>query len=151
MTRARMLAVAAVLSSVLLAGAVRAADCQVANVTAINFGAYEVDAMAPLDSTGELAVECNAVMPVKISLGRGASGHQSPRELKFRSNVLAYNLYLDAAHTLVWGDGTDATQVFSGLAPAQAPLMLPIFARLFPRQIVPPGTYTDRVVVVVVF
>lgn len=141
----------AVLSLLFGTGPAAAATCVVTNVTPINFGAYSQSSTVPLDSVGELAVDCTTPSPVQIILGRGLSGRQTPREMLARGIALHYNLFMDAAHTVVWGDGTEGTQVFMGIAPAPQSLRLSIFGRMFALQAVPAGTYVDRIVVAVVF
>ena len=57
--------------------------------------------------------------------------------------TLAYNLYVDASHTRVWGDGTGNTQTQTGMG------NLVIYGRIPGQQNVPAGLYTDRVMVIV--
>ncbi len=142
---------AGLLAGVLGARPAAAAGCTIANVTPIDFGVYDVSAATPLDATGELGITCDGETPVRISLGRGLAGRQSPRELRYRASSLSYDIFLDAAHSTVWGDGTGGTRLFLGLVPSGRALRIPMFARLYPRQAVPAGTYTDRIVVSVVF
>lgn len=145
-------AIATFLAVIFAAGRAGAVpSCRITNVTPMNFGAHDLSSSTPLDSTGELAVDCGAQTPVQIIMGRGLSGHQTPREMAARGISLFYNLFLDAARTIAWGDGTEGTQTFMGIVPAQQTLRLPIFGRVFPRQLVPAGIYMDRIIAVAIF
>lgn len=134
-----------------MAAPAAAARCTVTQVTTIDFGVYQVSSSVPLDSTGELVIECDETTSVQIHLGRGRSARQSPRELRYRNRGLAYDIYLDAAHTRIWGDGTGGTRAYSGVVVAGRALRIPMFARIHPRQAVPAGSYRDRIVLSVVF
>jgi spore coat protein U-like protein len=57
--------------------------------------------------------------------------------------TLAYNLYVDATYTRVWGDGTGNTQTQTGIG------NLVIYGRILGQQPVPIGLYTDRVTIIV--
>lgn len=146
-----MIAAAAPLAVLLASRAAAARACSVTNVTPMSFGTYPLMSPTPVDTVGELTIDCIDPTPVRIILGRGISGHQAPRELRSGGISLDYNLFADAARTIVWGDSTDGTQSMMGMTPGGAPLRLPIFGRIFALQAVPPGTYTDRIVVAVVF
>ncbi len=131
--------------------AAAAPSCAIANVTPMIFGTYHAGQTTPLDSNGELDVTCSAPSSVQILLGRGISGRESPREMTYRSFALAYNLFIDAARTIIWGDGAEGTQTYAGPLPAGQTLRLPIFGRVFPLQGLPAGTYVDRIIVTVIF
>jgi spore coat protein U-like protein len=66
-------------------------------------------------------------------------------------NTLSYNLYLDAAHSMIWGDGTGGSQTgtltINGLGNVTANAT--IYA-LIPSQDPAPGAgYTDSITVTV--
>ena len=128
-----------------------ATTCTVVNVTPMGFGTYHAGSAFPVDSTGEIDVSCTGSQLVQISLGRGISGHQMPRQMSSQGTSLDYNLYLDAARTMIWGDGTEGTQTFTGFVTAGQILRLPIFGRVFALQSVPRGVYIDRIIAFVVF
>ena len=62
-----------------------------------------------------------------------------------------YNLYLNAACTQVWGNGTSGTVTHSAFTTILFPTAVPIYARLFPLQNVTVGCYSDSVVATIVF
>ncbi len=150
-SRVRMVVMGFAATLLLHAEEPAAAGCRVTEVSPVGFGAYDPTSATPVDTTGEFAVQCDVETPVRISLGRGLSGRQIPRELRYRGRALAYNLFLNAARTAVWGDGSGGTQVFQGVVPRRGELRIPIYARLAPRQQVPPGVYRDRISIFVVF
>jgi spore coat protein U-like protein len=135
---------AGVVASLALAQAPGA--CAVTSVTGLAFGAYDaiaVNRTTPLDTTGQLAYRCRGVTAlVTLSAGGGGSGF-APRRLQQGAQRLGYNLYLDAARTQIWGDGTAGTQTY--LAPRGRNTLV-IYGRVFPGQTPPAGTYSDTIV-----
>jgi spore coat protein U-like protein len=126
--------------------------CQIANVTPMIFGTYHGGQTSPLDSNGEIDVSCTGPTSIQIVLGRGLSAHESPREMTGpRGLSLAYNLFMDAARTVAWGDGSEGTQTFMGTVMAGQTLRLPVFGRVFALQALPPGNYLDQIVVSIIF
>jgi len=85
-----------------------AADCAV-NVDTLAFGTYNL--VNNLDAVTTIDLACDKTKPgsewvrYTLSLSSGP-GSYAARQLSSGSNVLYYNLYEDAAHTIVWGDGT---------------------------------------------
>lgn len=138
-------------ASLLVAAEAKGATCTIVNVTPIGFGTYHAGSPFPVDSTGEIDVSCTGSQLVQISLGPGISGHRMPRQMTTQGTSLDYNLYLDAARTMIWGDGTEGTQTFTGFVTAGQILRLPIFGRVFALQSVPRGVYIDRIIAFVVF
>ena len=115
----------------------------------IAFGAYDPFSPVPLDSTGVIRLDCPPGL-VTIALGTGQSGTFMPRAMFGPGgDRLLYNLYLDAARSALWGDGTGGTSTapFS----KERGRNLPIYARVFARQDVPAGAYTDTIVLTVDF
>lgn len=87
--------------------------------TTINFGAYDVLGGVPLDSAGSFAVTC------RLERGRSRSTRITytarlatapARRLAppAGSDRLDYNVYVDAARTRPWGDGTAGTSTIAG-------------------------------------
>lgn len=140
------LAVAAALASPAPA---RAASCSLTTATSIGFGSYDPFAAAPLDSVGTLVYRCSRGVPVVVTLGPGAGGSYAQRALRAGGERLAYQLYVDAARTRVWGDGTGGTVV--GPGPESPGALGTRIARVYGRipagQDATPGTYGDTVLV----
>jgi len=129
-------------------------SCTILSVPALAFGNYNVFSGAPLDTSTAIAFHCDAVggATIVIELSRGSSLTFLPRTLKFGAFVLEYNVYRDASHTSVWGDGSSGT---SSLGPLQ-PLndlddSRSVFGRIEPGQNAHAGSYTDTLIVTVIF
>lgn len=74
------------------------------STTPVSFGSYNVFNTVATASTGSVTYWCSFAWTVSIYLGKGTAGSNSPRQMASGANRLNYNLYLDAAHTRVWGD-----------------------------------------------
>jgi spore coat protein U-like protein len=142
--RARLLALAAALAAGAPATGRAAPSCQNITVSNLAFGAYNPFHSAPLDSAGTISYDCPPPLTPVVSMSRGAfAGSYSPRiMLNFSSfDVLAYNVYQDAARTIVWGDGTGGTRTLS--APRGSSQSVTFYGRVPPGQDVSPGSYFD--------
>jgi spore coat protein U-like protein len=140
----------------LLCGArpVYAMNCTIHNTAQIVFGEYMTREDRALDTTGSVSYECDDVGTadmITITLGRSDHGAFFPRRMAYRSSQLEYNLYVDAARTRVWGDGTSGTSVYSARPLEGRPTAIPIFARIPARQNVLVGTYADSVTLTILF
>jgi spore coat protein U-like protein len=118
------------------------------NVTPISFGSYDVFSPAAVVSLGTITYHCTASTPVTIAIDRGMAASFGHRAMSGAGDRLRYELYLDAAGTTAWGDGSGGTQVYQDPAPpAGANVAVPIYARLPAGQDVAHGRYTDSLVV----
>lgn len=141
-----LLALAALLRAA-SARAVPPETCSVSSATGLVFGAYDPFAAAPLDSTSQLVFQCTPAPRLRISLDAGGSGSFGARELRSGGEVLRYNLYLDAARTVVWGDGTGGSSVGPDVVVRGAGGMTTayVFGRIAAGQDPAPGAYTDTI------
>ncbi len=113
-----------------------AAGCNV-TVNAIAFGAYNPFA-GPRDATGSVAFHCTA--PASwISLDAGQSGDVNDRRMTSGGEALHYNVYSDAART----------QVFGSMSVGGGQQTFTLYGRIAGGQAVPPGAYSDTLVVTV--
>lgn len=135
-----------------------ALDCRL-QASGLVFGAYDPLSRVPADSAGSVTVSCTGPpgTPVVyvLRLSAGSSGTFGPRTMRSGTRwSLTYNLYTNAARTLVWGDGSGGSEVVSDSFALSAPStsrVHPVHGRLFARQNVPPGTYVDTLVLTVAF
>jgi spore coat protein U-like protein len=98
-------------------GLVRAAPkCNFATASALDFGAYDPFATSPRDGTSTLSYRCPPGQQPRISLDPGSSGTFAARLMRQGAEVLAYDLFLDAARTVIWGDGTGGSSAGPGVA-----------------------------------
>lgn len=100
----------------LLAGAA----CSV-SVAGVNFGLYDPLDPGPADSAGSVEVTCDYLPPggatsvnYDVALSAGTSGSFLQRYMALGTEQLPYNLYTDAARSLVWGSGSAGSRVVSG-------------------------------------
>jgi len=147
------LAGALALAGILSPAPARAASCSFSNVTGPAFGSYDVFAPSSTDSAGNIAYSCTGGATVVIALSMGNGPTFTPRHLQAPGGfLLPYNLYLDANHATIWGDGTGATSTSPPNSPADgAIVMVPIFASIPPHQDVPMGHYSDTITVTLNF
>jgi spore coat protein U-like protein len=118
----------------------------------INFGT--VGSLATLhDGTGQLQAACSLSTPYTIAMDGGSTAANiAARKLSLGgagAGIIGYQLYRDAARTLVWGNGTTGTvQSGTGNGAAQT---IPVYARI-PVQATPaPGTYEDTITVTLTY
>jgi spore coat protein U-like protein len=129
------------------------AACTLSVSSSVTFGAYNVFNGSPLDSTGQFSLRCNGGdrdATFSISLSRGGTGTYTARRLTSGAEFLLYNLYRDAARTIVWGDGTGGTQVTTGQYNGVR-LYFSVFGRIPALQDAAVGTYSDTVTVIINF
>jgi len=162
--------VAPVAAGILLAVAGAAqADSKTASFTvsatvakACTIDAADLD-MGTWDGTGNLngastiTVKCTTGTGYDVWLdpGKNAGGSAANRKLANGSDLLAYNLYTDAARTQIWDDvsGTNkATGTGTGMAKANEQ-DIRVYARvqLADLQAAKPGTYTDSVTATITY
>ncbi len=68
------------------------------------------------------------------------------------STISNYNIYLDSTHHQVWGTGEGPTLAYVDSHPPNGtPVIVPAFGRIFGRQDVSWGPYTDTVPVRILF
>lgn len=127
--------------------------CYFYTATNLNFGNYDVSAPTPIDSTFMFGIFCTAnTNNVIVSIGQSQWGGINPRRMKHTTltDDLNYNLYSDAARTIIWGDGTGRTSpVYISRVRAFRPVRLTVYGRLFAGQDVSVGNYTDTVILTV--
>jgi len=149
-----LLAWIAACAAMLLLPAARLEACTV-SASGVSFGTYSVTAPAPTDSTGSVVLQCSpADKNIQVTLSTGSSSTYAARALTQGSDQLLYNLYIDAAMTAVWGDGTAGTSVLSipnWTGGPGKPQVHTIYGRVPAQQDVAAGTYGDSIVVTVDF
>lgn len=127
-------------------------NCNLAS-TAVNFGNYLSTNTTPVSGTGTLTLTCNRSGTYSIALSTGQSGSFNPRYMSGGSpvNHLDYNLYTDAAHAILWGDGTGGTSVATGSYSKNVPLSITVYGLLPAQQNVSTGSYSDSITATVTY
>jgi spore coat protein U-like protein len=133
-------------SAALVALAAHAATCSVSTI-GVNFGSYNVFNTVPTDITGSVSVTCNKSSPFTLSLSTG-SGTFAARTMKNGTNILNYNLFSNATHLTIWGDGSSGTSTISATS---ASATFTVYGRIPARQNVRAGSYSDVITVTVTF
>jgi spore coat protein U-like protein len=135
--------------------AAHALSCTV-SANATSFGSYSTFSPTALDGVGNVRVSCSNLISILVNytilLSTGSSGSYSPRHMASGANSLGYNLYTNAARTIVWGNGSAGTSALSDgylLGVLTVTNNYPVYGRVAAGQNVPPGAYTDTIVVTV--
>ena len=153
LTSARMI-LATALVSMAVPDMARAV-CQI-NLSTLNFGNYDPLETSPVDSVGNLTYFCSQPVPiVTITIDRNGAGNMLNRRMNNNSSgqdadALLYNIYLDAARTAIWGDGTRGSQIWSAPNPAvRTRINVPIYGRIPAGQNVGVGGYGDTLTITI--
>lgn len=133
------------------------ADCTT-SASSTNFGTYSPFSVSPLDGTGNVQVSCSllGVLSLLVSydilLNPGSSGTFTSRTMSGGGYNLNYNLYTDSGRSLIWGDGSGGTSIVSDgylLGLLTTVRNYPVYGRISAGQNLPPGIYSDTIVVTV--
>lgn len=111
----------------------------------VNFGNYTG---SNLDATGNVSVTCTNAQSYTIALSKGHSSDYN-RFMTFNYE-LYYNLYKDASHVTVWGDGTDGSETVSDTG-SSSPQSHTVYGRIPGGQWPDLGSYSDSIVVTVTY
>jgi len=132
-----------------------ASSCTVSGAL-LNFGSA-IDPLAasvPVDASSALTVQCTNTTPYAVSLdaglNAGGAGNFGSRSMKSGSNALAYQLYVNAGRTTVWGDGSGGSSTASGTGTGSTQ-NITVYGRVPSLSGVVPGTYTDTVTVTITY
>lgn len=127
------------------------AACGLSGV-AIAFGSYDPTTATQLDTTGSVVYRCSQRdHNIMITLDKGGGTSFAGRRMVNGSDLLFYNLYLDAARTIIWGDGTNGSQslMIGNPQSNNVDLTIPMYGRVPANQNVKVGAYTDTITVTV--
>lgn len=135
-----------VLASLAICAPVAAVSCQI-SPQSVSFGNYDSLAPQPLDGIGNISVICDSETTFTISLDSG-TGSYAARRMSSGTQNLEYNLFTDASRIIVWGDGSagSGTVTNTGQIVDQT-----IYGRITALQYIAAGTYSDRIVVTIVY
>jgi len=126
--------------------------CTVA-ATPVAFGMYDPLLHRDGVTVGMLHYRCSGT-PKRLTIGltTGQSGSFRARKMRRGSATILYNLYLDAAGTQVWGDGTRGSQTYVVNSSASgSEVSIPVYGRLFGDRNNAAGNYQDDVSVIVTY
>jgi len=127
--------------------------------TSLAFGTYNPMSGLESDSSANISVVCQAVASLLVSysvkLSSGSSGSIAARKMITSGSQLSYQIYTDAAHTVIWGDGTSGSSYNTGsyLLSVLVPVTntYTAYGRIPALQNVYAGVYTDTLTVLVAY
>lgn len=125
------------------------ASCEL-NVSAMNFGSLNTQVINPVLQTANINVACtdNTNYSVTLSQGQGGGSGPADRKLKNGGAELSYGLYQDANRAVPWGDLATNDVDATGIGANQS---FTVYGKIHVGQSAQFGTYTDNVVVTVVY
>jgi spore coat protein U domain-containing protein, fimbrial subunit CupE1/2/3/6 len=143
---------AATATNTFTAQAVILASCNV-SATTLDFGNYDPTSGTALAGTSTVNVFCSSgtSFTTTFDVGTGGGSYVA-RTIANGGNTLDYNLYRDAAHAEVWGDGTGSTFTVTGTGAGlltTAPHT--VYGLITAAQDQPPGTYSSTITVTVTY
>ena len=138
------------LAAALLPSAART-DCQVSSVGDVGFGAYDVFSKVPNRAgAGTVRIKCQGGgHGADVKLSRGQSHSYTTRLMRSGNDSLEYNLYTTAARSVVWGDGSGASEVMT--VDKNQTTTLSIFGSIPEGQDPAVGNYADSILISVEF
>lgn len=123
-----------------------AASCTL-STSGIAFGSYDPFVSQDVDSVANIGVTCDETTSYSIALSTG-SGTYEQRVMTSGLHQLLYNLYVDAALSTVWGDGTGHSAAVSD---SQLVAIHTVYGRIPARQNAQVGLYSDTLVITLTF
>ena len=126
-------------------------SCSV-STTPVAFGSFDPASSVPRDSQGFVRFRCGGnVRSVRIEIGSGGSHNFQRREMINGNWRLAYNLFLDPARHVIWGDGSQGSQIQRASSDPSQTSAVPVYGRIVPGQKVGAGQYADTITVTILF
>lgn len=122
----------------------------------VAFGSYDVFAATDNVATGTVTLTCGGTAtPASpgVKLDKGAHSAALPnRNMSDGTDTLSYNLYLDAAHTQIWGDGTSGTTTWTTVTMKNFVGSTTVYGKITAAQTsAGVGSYSDSVTMTVDF
>ena len=106
---------------------------------------------ANIDVSANMSVTCTNSAPYTVALdvGTGSGATFGSRKMTSGANTMTYSLFTDSGRTLVWGDGTSSSNLYSGTGSGIAQ-SIPVYGRI-PPQTVSAGSYSDTITVTLTY
>ncbi len=126
--------------------------CSIRTLSSVAFGIYNPYAATALDGVATATISCtgtksNDVANVSITASAGLGGSFFPRRMQGPgANWLAYNLYIDAGRTQIFGTGGAGTFADTGAASTPIAFTQTIYGRIPAGQDVAVGAYSDLLI-----
>ena len=125
-------------------------ECVVGSIVNITFPSTGV-LLANVDAQGSFTVQCTNGTDYTVGLdaGGGSGATVAVRRMTLSGEHVNYSLYTTAGRTVVWGN-TPPTDTVAGLGTGAA-IPYVVYGRVPPQATPTPGTYTDTVLISVVY
>ncbi|MFU8797193.1 MAG: spore coat U domain-containing protein [Gammaproteobacteria bacterium] len=122
--------------------------CTFPSINGIAFGTYTVEGQN-LTSVGSITYHCTGpVTAVAIKITAGSAGEFNRAMLNnITGERLYYNLYLDPARQIVWGEGSSGTGIYEEKPTPDISRSIPVYGYIPSGQDVGPGVYRDQLIV----
>lgn len=117
------------------------------STSGIAFGGYDPFVNQHVDSAANISVACDEPTAYSIALSTG-NGSYETRMMTSGLHHLLYNLYIDAALTTVWGDGSGQS---TSISDTQSMANYTVYGRIPAGQNAHVGTYGDTIVITLTF
>ena len=124
--------------------------------TPLVFGNYSSSSATPTDATSTVTATCTAGTPYTVALDSGTTSGatvaaRALANLALTTDQLNYNLYTNAGHSTLWGDGTSSTVTQGNNNPGVTPDIYTVYGRIPVHQNVSALAYTDLVTVTLTY
>ena len=123
--------------------------------TPLAFGNYVPSSNSPTDFTATITVTCiasgAAAVPISGTINLTGAGGPSGRNLTDGAQQLRYQLYLDPARSVPWGNGGAGAESISGVVGPTTPFRqaFTVYGRVLARQSAARvGHYADQITVI---
>lgn len=121
--------------------------CTIVASTVMDFG-YVASLATARTATSSIQLRCPVNAAWRVGLGAGSHAAGPVRRMAGPGGHLAYELYQDPGHGLVWDNAQGADQGGTGTGQAQT---LTVHGRVPPQPEAMPGTYSDTVTVTLTY
>jgi spore coat protein U-like protein len=154
------------LCAALLPAIAQAGGCTVSS-NGLAFGRYEPLTFEskllslPVTSDATVSVSCTGIVTgggYTITLGPSMTGAGDRISTRYMNNAvanadMAFNVYVDAARTLVWGDGITAGSTLAGsISPGNSNLSHSVYGRIPAGQnTLAPGSYSSTLTMTITY
>jgi spore coat protein U domain-containing protein, fimbrial subunit CupE1/2/3/6 len=104
-----------------------------------------------LNGSGTFSVTCTVSAPYTIALEKGLGPNINSRLMKLSggSATISYQLYQDAGHSTVFGDGTTGSA--KGGVGTGAAQLIDVFGQIASQNVAAVGVYSDSITVTAIF
>lgn len=118
-------------------------------VSGLSFGTYDERSVAT--GTATVRVDCASGVSYEVRLSAGGGSHADRRLSNGSGGTLSYNMYTSASHAQIWGDGIASGTVAVGGGGTGLEQVLTAFGLIPANQNPAAGSYSDSIVVTIIF